>query len=64
MAKQQSFADKVAKQAAQPGKKCPKCGAIRMPILYVKSEPSKHGSVRFSHRRVQVCKCNEKELYA
>lgn len=64
MAKQQSFADKVAKAHAQGGKKCPKCGSIRVPILYVKSEPSKHGSVRFSHRRVQVCTCNEKELYA
>ena len=26
MAKQQSFADKATKAAAQPGKKCPKCG--------------------------------------
>ena len=64
MAKQQSFQDKVTKAAAQSGKKCPKCGAIRMPILYVKSEPSKHGSVRFSNRRIEVCKCNEKEVYA
>ena len=64
MAKQQTFADKAAKAAAQPGKKCPKCGTIKLPILYVASEPSKHGSIRFSHRRVQVCKCNEKEIYA
>jgi hypothetical protein len=64
MAKQQTFQDKVTKAAAQAGKKCPKCGAIRMPILFVKSEPSKHGSVRFSNRRIQVCKCNEKEVYA
>ena len=64
MAKQQSFADKAAKAAMQPGKKCPKCGTIRQPILYVTSEPSKHGSVKFSHRRVQLCQCNEKEYYA
>jgi len=64
MAKQQTFADKATKAAAQPGKKCPKCGSIRQPILFVSSEPSKHGSIRFNHRRVQVCKCNEKELYA
>ena len=64
MAKQQSFADKAAKAAAQPGKKCQKCGAIKQPVLYVSSEPSKHGSIRFSHRRLQVCKCNEKEVYA
>lgn len=47
----------------QPGKKCAACGAIKQAVLYVASEPSKHGSIRFSHRRVQVCKCNEKELY-
>ena len=64
MAKQQSFADKASKAAAQPGKKCPKCGAIKQPILHVNSEPSKAGSIRFGHRRVQVCKCNEKEVFA
>jgi hypothetical protein len=64
MAKQQSFADKASKAASQPGKKCVRCGAIKQPVLYVSSEPSKKGSVRFSHRHVQVCKCNEKELYA
>ncbi len=64
MAKQQSFADKAAKAASQPGKKCPRCGTIKQPVLYVRSEPSRKGSVRFSHQRVQVCKCNEKEIYA
>lgn len=64
MAKQQTFADKAAKAALQPGKKCPKCGAIRESILYVTSEPSKNGSIRFNNRRVHVCKCNEKEIYA
>ncbi len=64
MAKQQTFADKAAKAAAQPGKKCPKCGTIRQPILFVGSEPTKNGSIRFSHKRVQLCQCNEKEVYA
>jgi hypothetical protein len=63
MAKQQTFADKATKAATQ-GKKCPKCGTIRQPILFVMSEPSKHGSVRFSHKRLNVCQCNEKEVYA
>ena len=63
MAKQQTFAEKAAK-AAVHGKKCPKCGTIKQPILFVTSEPSKHGSVRFSHKRVNVCQCNEKEVYA
>jgi len=64
MAKQQTFADKAAKAAMQHGKKCQTCGTIKQPVLYVLSEPSKHGSIRFSHRRVQVCKCNEKEIYS
>ena len=64
MAKQQTFADKAAKAAAQPGKKCARCGAIKQPVLVVSSEPSRHGSIRFNHRRVQVCKCNEKEVYS
>ncbi|HTK81956.1 MAG TPA: hypothetical protein VL633_06670 [Bacteroidota bacterium] len=64
MAKQQSFADKATKAAQQPGKKCPKCGAIKSPLLYIASEPSKNGSIRFNHRRLQVCKCNEKEIYS
>ena len=64
MAKQQTFQDKVMKAATQSGKKCARCGSIKLPILYVRSEPSRHGSIRFSHRRVQVCKCNEKEVYA
>lgn len=63
MAKQQTFAEKATK-AASHGKKCAKCGSIKQPILFVTSEPSKHGSVRFSHKRVAVCQCNEKEVYA
>lgn len=64
MAKQQTFADKAAKAAMQHGKKCQVCGSIKQPILYVCSEPSKHGSIRFSNKRIQVCKCNEKEIYS
>ena len=63
MGKGKTFADKVAKANVQHGKKCPKCGDILQPLLFVKSEPSKHKSIRFSHRRVQVCKCKEKEIY-
>ena len=64
MAKQQSFADKAAKAAAQKGSKCPVCGTIFIPLLYVSSEPSKTGgNVKFNERRVNVCKCNEKTVY-
>jgi hypothetical protein len=65
MAKQQSFADKAAKAALIKGAKCPTCGSIRQPILLVSSERAEGSkSWKFNERRVQVCKCNEKETYA
>ena len=64
MAKQQSFADKAAKVGMMKGAKCPVCGAIFQPILMVSSEHAKSsGSWKFNERRVQVCKCNEKQIY-
>jgi uncharacterized OB-fold protein len=63
MAKQQSFADKATKAAAMKGAKCPVCGTIFQPILMVSSERSgAKGSWKFNERRVQVCKCNEKQI--
>ena len=65
MAKQQSFADKASKAAAIKGSKCPVCGTIFQPLLLVSSERAKSsGAVKFNERRVQVCKCNEKQIYA
>jgi hypothetical protein len=65
MAKQQSFADKAAKAAMMKGSKCPACGEIFQPILMVSSEKAATGSSwKFNERRVQVCKCNEKQVYA
>lgn len=65
MAKQQSFADKATKAAQQKGAKCPVCGTIFTPTLLVTSEQSKATMHwKFNERRVQVCKCNEKEVYA
>jgi len=65
MAKAQSFADKAAKAAMSKGTKCPVCGAIRQPILLVSSERSSARKAwKFNERRVQVCKCNEKVIYA
>ena len=64
MAKVQSFAEKAAKSAAKErGVKCPRCHTTRTPILYIASEKSVRGAVKFNQRRVQVCKCNEKEIY-
>jgi uncharacterized OB-fold protein len=65
MAKQQSFQDKATKAAQMKGAKCPVCGTIFQPILMVTSERSKASSSwKFNEHRVQVCKCNEKQIYA
>lgn len=64
MAKRTDFAEKVKKAAAEKGVKCSKCGSVKLPMLYVQSTRSSHGSYRFNRQRVQVCKCNEKEIYA
>jgi uncharacterized OB-fold protein len=63
MAKQQAFADKAKKGMMERGLKCPKCGTIKVPTLYVNSARSAHGSYRFNSQLVQLCKCNEKEVY-
>lgn len=64
MAKQQSFADKVTKAGAMKGAKCAVCGAIYQPLLVVTSERSvAKKSWKFNERRVQICKCNEKQIY-
>jgi hypothetical protein len=63
MAKQQTFADKATK-LAQHGAKCEKCGQLKVPTLVVASEKSPGGTMKYTQRRIQVCKCNEKEVYA
>ena len=65
MAKQQSFQDKATKAAQMKGAKCPVCGTIFQPVLMVSSERSRAGANwKFNERRIQVCKCNEKQVYA
>jgi uncharacterized C2H2 Zn-finger protein len=64
MAKQQDFAEKAKKATQEKGVKCPKCGAVKVPTLFVQSVRSAHGSYRFNRSRVQICKCNEKQIYA
>jgi hypothetical protein len=64
MAKQQDFAEKAKKASQEKGSKCPKCGTVRVPTLFVQSIRSAHGSYRFNRQRVQICKCNEKQIYA
>jgi len=64
MAKQQDFADKARKATMEKGVKCPKCGTVKVPTMFVQSVRSAHGSYRFNRSRVQICKCNEKQIYA
>ncbi|MFH1862689.1 MAG: hypothetical protein ABH878_07745 [bacterium] len=59
MAKQQSFADKVAKAQSKQAKKCPVCDG---PVSYVKVvNPVQldSGVHRFSTKVTKICKCNE-----
>ncbi len=63
MAKSTDFAEKAKKGMMERGVKCPKCGTVRVPTLYVNSTRSAHRSYRFNRQIVQVCKCNEKEIY-
>lgn len=64
MAKSTTFAEKVAKAAAEKGIKCPICRTTLTPTLMITSERSRTpGTWRFKQRRVQVCKCNEKAIY-
>jgi uncharacterized C2H2 Zn-finger protein len=64
MAKRTDFAEKAKKAIQEKGVKCPKCGSVKVPTLYVQSVRSAHGSYRFNRQRIQICKCNEKEVFA
>jgi uncharacterized OB-fold protein len=64
MAKQTDFAEKAKKASQEKGVKCPKCGTVKVPTLFVQSTRSAHGSYRFNRSRVQICKCNEKQVLA
>jgi hypothetical protein len=64
MAKQTDFAEKAKKASQEKGVKCPKCGSVKVPTLFVQSIRSAHGSYRFNRSRVQICKCNEKQIFA
>jgi hypothetical protein len=64
MAKTQDFSEKVKKATMERGLKCPKCHSIKTPTLYINSVKTQGGTFRFNRSLVQVCKCNEKEVFA
>lgn len=64
MAKSQSFADKVNKKS--DGKAvCPVCETEVQRVKSIISVPgATTRSWKFNQKMVDVCKCNEKEIYA
>ncbi|MBC8182967.1 hypothetical protein H8E88_17825 [candidate division KSB1 bacterium] len=64
MGKNKSFAAKMGKSAKDDGA-CPQCGEVRNSVLVVASEKKESTeSWKFKEKIVQVCKCNENEVYA
>ncbi len=65
MAKEQSFAAKVAKATSGPsGTTCATCGEIYNMVRLVVSEKAETGKAwKFSQNLVRVCKCNQAEVY-
>lgn len=65
MAKSQSFADKVNKKSDSGKIVCPVCETEVQRVKSIRSVPGKSdGSWKFRQKMVDVCKCNEKEVYA
>ena len=64
MAKDKSFAAKMAKGAKNDGT-CQQCGEQKNTVLVVGSEKNElKDSWKFKEKIVRVCKCNEAEVYA
>ncbi|TDI78739.1 MAG: hypothetical protein E2O76_06430 [Caldithrix sp.] len=65
MAKDSSFAAKVAKASGEPsGDQCPTCGEMLSVVKLVVSERSAtRDSWKFNEKLVKVCKCNHAEVY-
>ncbi len=65
MAKDSSFAAKVAKASGEPsGDQCPTCGEMLSVVKLVVSERSAtRDSWKFNEKLVKVCKCNHAKVY-
>ena len=62
MAKDRSFASKVAKSAGQGPNVCAECGQPRSQIKVIQSTPNpEKDSFRFKEKMVSMCKCNEND---
>ena len=63
MAKDHSFAAKIARGQAKVAQNCPVCGETIQTVRLVSSELSSRNAYRFSRKMVSVCRCNSKEIY-
>jgi hypothetical protein len=63
VAKDHSFAAKVARGQSKKQRTCPICGGPIQTVRLVTSELSSRNAHRFSQKMVDVCKCNSKEIY-
>ncbi len=65
MTKSISFADKMAKKAKASTNTCPVCNGEYKRVKSVKYfQSDSSGSWKFSQKMVNLCKCNEKEVYS
>lgn len=63
MAKDHSFAAKIARSQLKGQRHCPVCGEPVKTVRWVTSEMSSRNAYRFNQKMVNVCKCNSKEIY-
>ncbi len=64
MAKVKTFVDKLRKMSEFHADICPVCNAEIHRVKVVRAVRSEDtGSYRFNQLMVNVCKCNEKEVY-
>ena len=63
MAKDKSFAAKIAKAAGTMANHCPVCGEIKSPLFVVDSiKNEEKGSYKYKEALIPVCKCNRNEV--
>ena len=63
--KAKSFADKLRKMSEAKAKICTVCKGEIQRVMLVKSIKSEEkNSWKFNENMVNVCKCNEKEVYS
>jgi hypothetical protein len=63
MAKDKSFAAKLAKSSGTLSTHCSDCGEVRSPLFVVANvKDETKGTVKFKENFVGICKCNQNEV--